>query len=273
MSASFRLHAMPVATLPVPAWAAMFATNDSTLVDLGFYVWILTDGSTVGLVDLGLPLDPADAAMLDDANRALDPGSYFHDPHLLPDLLADAGLSGADIDFVAITQTVTYHTGGIDAALLPRAQFYISLAGITEFLVEPPRHPATPFFFTQASWTALRQLAIENRLHAVDDPTQIVPGVVFETTGGHHPGSAGLRIRTEAGTTGLLETAFLQANLDSQHPIGICEDVSRCRSVIRRYLRECDDVIAIHDPSNVIRFPLDGFQAPAASRAEAQDVR
>lgn len=269
----FELRAVPVGTLPVPAWAAVFAANDTKLVDLGFYVWVVTDGHTVGLVDLGLPPDPAEAAALDEANRALDRDGGFRDVRLVPDVLTELGLSGDDIDFIAITQTVTYHTGGLDAGLFPRAHVYISLAGVGELLTGPSGHPPAPFFFTPMSWSALRQLAVEGRLHCVDAPTEIVPGVVFETTGGHHPGSAGLRIRTQAGMTGLLETAFLQENLERRQPIGICEDVSRCRTVIHRYLQECDEVVAIHEPSNASRFPAVGRRTLSSTRSNEPSPR
>lgn len=264
MSPKFRLHALAAGTLPVPGWATLFGSNTTDLRDLGFYVWIVTDGTTVGLVDTGLPLDAADAIDLDDANRALDPGSQFRDVRLLPDLLAGAGLSGADIDFVAITQTVTYHTGGLDAELLPRAHVYIAFAGVRELLLDPPGHPAPQFYFTARGWSSLRLLTLEGRLHLVRKDAEIVPGITFQATGGHHPGSAALRIQTDAGTIGLLETAFLNANLEQRQAIGIAEDVATCRSVIRRYLRECDDVIAIHEPSNAARFP------PGSLRASSQ---
>lgn len=269
MKGEFCLYALPAGTLPVPAWAATFGANSTALQDLGFYVWIVTDGITVGLVDTGLPLDPAEAAAVSDENRIFDQDSYFHHIRLLPELLADAGLSGADIDFVAVTQTVTYHTGGIDAELLPRAHFYLPYAGVREMLVDAPGHPATEFYFTERSWTALRQLSIEGRLHLVEEPMEIVPGVHIETTGGHHPGSAALKIHTAAGRIGLLETAFLQTNLDREQPIGIAEDIATCRAAIRRYRRECDEVIAIHEPSNASRFPLSGFYAGSTVRTDA----
>jgi hypothetical protein len=89
----------------------------------------------------------------------------------------------------------------------------------------------------------------------VDEPTVIAPGIQFETTGGHHPGSAALQIATQEGVTGLLEAAFLERNVADGLPIGIAEDAALCRRVINRYRRECDQVIALHDPANAERFP------------------
>lgn len=140
-------------------------------------------------------------------------------------------------------------------SLLPNATFFASYAGVRELLLCPPGHPAPEYYFTDRSWTSLRRLAIESRLRLVDEPTQIVPGVSFETTGGHHPGSAAVRVQTSQGVIGLLETSFLQADLESGTPIGIAEDIATCRNAIRRYRAECDQVVAIHDPSNVARFP------------------
>ena len=256
MSGVFSLHALLAGVQKAPRWAILFGdTSPAVLQDLAFHVWLVTDGDTIGLVDAGLPLDEAGRHELNETARPSGDEALFRDVRLLPDLLDDLGLSGSDIDFVAITQTVTYHTGGIDAELLPHAQFYISKAGVLEMLDNPPGHPPTQCYFPARGWAAIRQLAIEGRLHLVDDPTEIVPGVIFETTGGHHPGSAGLRIRTERGTTGLLETAFVQENLDTATPVGISENIAESRSAIRRYLAECDEVIAIHDTANVERFP------------------
>jgi len=265
MTGPFRLHALSAGTLAVPRSFAFFGDDQPGHVELGFYVWIVSDGTSIGLVDTGLPLDTADRATL----LAQEP---FEQVRLLPDLLAAAGLAGDDIDFVAITQTITYHTGGIDAELLPRAQFYLSLAGVRELMTEPPGHPPASQYFTDRGWTALRQLAIEGRLHCVDEPTEVVPGIVFETTGGHHPGSAALRIGTASGSVGLLETAFVADNLARLQPIGICEDVATCRAVMRRYLHDCDQVVAIHDPANAGEFPLEGFAPPTRQRPRAQEV-
>ncbi|RNL62534.1 hypothetical protein EFK50_12250 [Nocardioides marmoriginsengisoli] len=248
----WRLRALPVGVLPTPRWATTFGAHDTSLQDLGFYVWIVTDGATVGLIDLGLPLDAADAQAISDSNRVF--GDGFRDVVLLPELLRSAGLDGADVDFALVTQTVTYHSGGLDAELLPNATFYLARGGVDELLGGPPGHPAPEFYFTERSWRSLRTLAIQGRLRLVDEPVVVVPGVTFEATGGHHPGSAGVRVRTAEGVVGLLETAFLQADLDNGVPIGIAEDVAGCRRAIQRYRAECDHAVALHDLANATRF-------------------
>ena len=254
-TAAYTLHAIPVGALPVPGWEAFFGVNDSAFYDLMFYIWVVTDGETIGLIDTGLPLDPEARAALDTANRTLDERATFSDVRTITQALSDLNISGSDIDFVAITQTITYHTGGLDAAVLPRAHIYLSRAGLTEMLNDPPGHPPVEHYFTAASWASIRQFANDGRLHCVDEPTCVVPGIEFETTGGHHAGSAGLRIATHDGVTGLLETAFFDRNVAEGRPIGIAENAALCRSVIQRYKIECSKVVALHDPTNARRYP------------------
>ena len=69
-----------------------------------------------------------------------------------------------------------------------------------------------------------------------------------------------MRVSTPDGVVGLLETAFLDRNVAEVRPIGIAENVARCRDVIREYRHECDHVVALHDPANARRFPVSALQ-------------
>ena len=249
-----RLRAERAGILPAPGWALVLGDNDASLHDLHFYVWVVSDGERVGLIDAGLPLDPRDTEALGATNAAFGDDVGFREVRPLPDILNGLGIDPADVSFVAITQTVTYHTGGLDAELLPNATFYLARAGVMELLVDPPGHPAPEFYFTASSWASLRTLAIEGRLRLVDEVEQIVPGVSFEVTGGHHPGSAAVLVDTEAGRVAVLETAFVQRNLDTSSPIGIAEDAAAARRAMGRMRAIADVVVAIHDPSNGSRF-------------------
>jgi glyoxylase-like metal-dependent hydrolase (beta-lactamase superfamily II) len=248
------LSCVQVATLPVPGWEAFFGVNDCNLHDLAFYVWLVSDGRHNGIIDLGLPPSSDDRDELDVGCQRVDERSRFRDVKSLAEALAELHIQGTDIDYVMITQTITYHTGGLGPELLPRAHVYLAREGLVEMLTDPPGHPPPALYFTEPSWCFLRTLAAEGRLHAVNEPVEVAPGVVFEPTGGHHPGSAGVRLSTTEGTIGLLETAFLQRNVNEVLPIGIAEDVSLCRRVIRRFRGTCDEVLALHDPGHASRF-------------------
>ncbi len=250
----YELEACRVATLPVPGWECFFGRHDLDFYPLSFYVWIVRGNGRTGLIDTGLPLDEAERRRLGEACQSVDPRSTFRDVVSLDRLLEKQRLAPESIDFVLVTQTITYHTGGLVAELLPRAHVYMARAGMMDLLLEDAGHPPRDMYFTEASWLFLRKLLVENRLHLVDT-TEVAPGLVFETTGGHHPGSAGVRVRTGQGIVGILESAFLQSNMDQGCPIGIAENVSMCREAIRRYRRECNLALAGHDPSLAERFP------------------
>lgn len=244
----FNIESFRVGTLQAPRWEVLLGENDTSLVPLEFSIWLVRSDDHLGIIDAGLPLDPADRAALDEANQGVHPEAVFQDPRTLTDALDAFGVRPDELDFALITQTVTYATGGLSAALLPRAEVFLARAGVLEFLDGAPGHPAPEFYFTELSWAALRTFGVEGRLHLVDTREDVVPGVVFEATGGHHPGSAGVKIQTAVGTVGVLETAFTQENLLQRRPIGIAEDAATCRTVISRYLAECDLVIPIHEP-------------------------
>ena len=225
-----------------------------TFHDLSFYVWIVRGDGRLGLIDTGLPLDEASRNRLIEACKTVAPECQMSDVKTLDALLQEERIDPSDIDFVAITQPISYHTGGLVPSLLPRAQVYVSRAGVLEMLLDCPGHPPRSEYFTEDGWVFLRQLLIENRLHLVDEPTEMAPGLVFETTGGHHPGSAAVTVQTNDGLVGILETAFLQRNIDDELPIGIAENVSACREAIRRYKKTCDLVLPDHEPSLAARY-------------------
>lgn len=244
----FDIEVFRVGTLPAPRWEVLFADNSTDLVPLDFSVWLLRSDDSIGIVDTGLPLGPDDLAGLDRANRSVHPDAAFRDPKTLVDAYEAFGVVPDDIDFALITQTVTYATGGLSAEMLPRAQVYVARPGVLEFLDGAPGHPAPEFYFTADAWSSLRTFGVEGRLHLVDDRADVVPGVTFDVTGGHHPGSAGVVIETVHGTVAILETAFTMENIRQGRPIGIAEDIATCRRVIERYRDDYDVVIPIHEP-------------------------
>lgn len=252
---TYELQACQIATMPIPGWEIFFARNDVQFYRLSYYVWIVRGDGLTGLVDTGLPLDKAERQRLAEIVRTVDPQCVFSDIVALDQLYQRANLKPESIDFILLTQEITYHSGGLLPELFPRAHVYISRAGLMELLLATPGHPPRDLYFTQAGWAFLRKLLIEDRLHIVDEPTIVAPDLIYETTGGHHPGSAAVRVKTAIGTVGILETAFLQGNIDNVHPVGVAENVAVCREAIRRYKRQCDVVFADHDPTILQKFP------------------
>lgn len=247
MSTHWTIKPIPIATLPVPGWECLFGKNDCSMRDLVFWVWVLRQGDRVGLIDAGCP-EGADLEALNAANATMDPRSVFTIHRTLADVLVEENISPDAVEFVLITQLITYCTGGLNAQNLPHAKVWCAWDGMKEFLTETPGHPPREFYLTKESWTYVRELLVEKRLNFAETATEVAEGILFEPTSGHHPGSAGVRIQTERGVVGILETAFVQENIELETPIGIAENASKCREVIREYKKSCALVLAGHEP-------------------------
>lgn len=241
------IEPVAIATLPVPAWECVFGRNDCSMRDLTFWTWILRCGDKIGLIDTGLPIGPA-LAQLNKANQKIDPKSVFSVQRELKDLFAEKSIRAVNIDFVLITQLITYCTGGLIRENFPSAHVYCAWEGMQEFLTCNPGHPPREFYLTPESWAYTRDLLVEERITFAKSPVEVAPGLIFEPTGGHHPGSAGVRVQTAKGIVGILETAFIEENVSSGLPIGIAENASLCREVIATYKSTCDLVLAGHEP-------------------------
>ncbi len=248
MSPPWTLKPVAVATLPVSGWECLMGRNDCGMRDLTFWVWILRKGDQIGLIDAGCPSGP-DLESLNAANATLDARSVFHVHCTLEELLAAERIDPASIQFVLISQLITYCTGGLNDRNFPRATVWCAWDGMEEFLTRTPGHPPRDFYLTAESWSFFRRLLVENHLSFAKGPIEVDEGILYEPTGGHHPGSAGIRVQTARGIVGILETAFIQENIEREIPIGIAENAARCRDIIRSYKKQCDLVLAGHEPS------------------------
>jgi glyoxylase-like metal-dependent hydrolase (beta-lactamase superfamily II) len=255
MEMKYTICAFPIAELPVPGWECFFGTHDCTFHALIFYVWIVVGNGKTIVIDSGPPFEEADMQSLVRACQTIDQRSILRRLRKLDDIYREAGIRADDVDYLLITQPITYHTGGLHADSFPNAKVCISRAGFFEFLLDNPGHPPRSEYFTETTWNYLRTLLINNKLVLPDSPVEIEPGLLYEPTGGHHPGSAAVRVKTARGSVGILETAFLKKNIESCIPIGVAENTAICRQTIRRYVEECDLVLAAHDNTLLDRFP------------------
>lgn len=249
MSEHWTIKPVAIATLPVPGWECVFGRNDCEMRDLVFWVWILKNGEQTGLIDTGCPTG-VDLQALNEANAKLDTRSVFTVHRTLEEVFTAENITS--VDFVLISQLITYCTGGLNARNFPNTKVWCAWDGMKEFLTQTPGHPPRQFYLTAESWSYFRELLVTGRLFFAQEQTQITDGITFEPTGGHHPGSAGVRVQTAQGVVGILETAFVQENISLEIPIGIAENAAKCRSTIRTYKNECDLVLAGHEPSAVL---------------------
>lgn len=252
---NYSLRAYAIAEQYVPGWACFFGSNDKAFHRLVFYVWIVQGGGKTVVIDAGPPPDEKDFQILSSACATLDPQCEFRRLCTLESIFCDARVDPHSIDALLVTQPITYCTGGITPDYFPRTRVYMARAGLLEFLLDNPGHPPRNCYFTEETWRHLYHLLVSGRLILPDRRLETVEGVFFDVTGGHHPGSAAVTVKTSRGLVAILETAFLSQNVEQERPIGLAEDVAECRRAIRHYKNTCDLVLAAHDSGIVDLYP------------------
>lgn len=244
-----------VASLSVPRHFALMGELDGAgSVELDFVVWSIRTDDGVCLVDTGLPRGE-DFAHLDDMNSGGEDRWRFRDVRSVGEALDDLGVAPAEVDAVLLTQLVTYCSGGLEEGLFPHARIVLARAGLEEYLAGGVGHPPTSLYVTPGGWRAIGEAAAQGRLDVVDRRHRVVPGVEFVVTGGHHPASASVRVSTDDGRgIALMETAFLQENVETSRPIGIAESAADARRAVVEARSEGFEIVAMHDPRHRERF-------------------
>lgn len=208
--------------------------------------------STGPAEDLG-PMNRQWATLLGErAAMRRDPGQW------MPHQLASVGLQPADITHVLLTPLQLYTTSNI--ALFGQAQICLTDRGWTHFH-RSHRHPhddraaSLPpdilHHLTYEAWDRVRLLA---------DEDEIVPGIRTWWTGAHHRASMAVEVDSTAGTVTLTDAYFLRRNLDTDHPIGICENIYEALAAQERVRRVADIPLTLYDPDQLDAYP-DGVVA------------
>jgi hypothetical protein len=181
------------------------------------------------------------------------------DGHWIGDLLATVGLGPVDITHVVLTPLQLYTTSNV--AEFTNATIALSERGWTHFH-RTKRHPhderwsslppAVLHHMTHDAWDRVRLLA---------DEDEIVPGVRTWWAGAHHRASVAVEIDSTVGIVTVTDAYFVRRNLDTDHPIGICENIYEALAVYERVRRVADVPLTIYDAEQLTRFP-GGIVAP-----------
>ena len=105
---------------------------------------------------------------------------------------------------------------------------------------------------THDAWDRVRLLA---------DEDEIVPGIRTWWAGAHHRASVAVEIDSTVGIVTVTDAYFVRRNLDTDHPIGICENIYEALAVHERVRRVADVPLTLYDAEQLVRFP-DGIVAP-----------
>lgn len=176
----------------------------------------------------------------------------------LPDQLAALGLEPADITHVLLTPLQLYTTSNVP--LFSRAQICLTERGWTHFH-RTKRHPHDDrwsclppevlHYLTHTAWDRVRLLA---------DEDEIVPGLRTWWTGSHHRASMAVEVDTPAGVVTVTDAYFTRRNLETDHPIGICENIYEAMAAHERVRRVADVPLTLYDADQLTRYP-DGVVA------------
>lgn len=180
---SWELSILEAGVIPdVPLTVYLPDAPADALIDPPCFCYLLTDGSSVVLIDSG-----PDHVRSDAAGLRIEGDS----PALLEAGLRAAGITARDVDLIVHTHLHYDHMQ--NDLLFPDAPVAVQRTELAW-----ARSPDSgPFYATVGELTD----ALGDRLWPLDGETEILPGLTALPNGGHTPGHQSVLVRTAAGDT------------------------------------------------------------------------
>jgi glyoxylase-like metal-dependent hydrolase (beta-lactamase superfamily II) len=217
-----------------------------TTVTMDFFFWLIRNEQRTVLVDCGFH---------DERSRAL---GYRHDRHPLA-LLATMGVRAEDVDHVVLSHMHFDHIGNVD--LFPNATFSIARAEF-EFWTGPFSDRAhLKFASDPVEIAAVADLNAAGRLHLVEGPEELFPGITVTPVRGHTAGHLITEVTTRTGHVVVAsDVIHFYEEMDLDRPFWLFCDLE---GMYRGYqlLRDLEarpntSVVAGHDPAVMTRFAV-----------------
>jgi hypothetical protein len=256
--AAFRVRTLAVGHSEIPGPELYWMRHWNEWFPLTFQVVLLRCDDTVVLVNTG---PPADLTELNAGWESfLGPRAAMRRlaGEFVLDQLNRVGVLPDDVTHVVLTPLQLYTTGNVLA--FPNAQICISERGWQHFhrtTAHPhdERRTSIPdellVGLVTTAWPRVRLLA---------DEDVVTAGVRTWWSGGHHRASIVVEADSAAGVVAISDTFFHLANVTSNHPIGISENIYESMACHERVARTANVIVPLYDPANFIRFP-DGLVA------------
>jgi glyoxylase-like metal-dependent hydrolase (beta-lactamase superfamily II) len=218
----------------VPGPEVLFQRAFAEMIELTIYAFILRGSEHVYLVDTGLPrnyevLNQSIRSRKGHSSGFIDVGAR------LQERLA---ASHVKLDGIILTSFGPYAVGGLHE--VQNAPVFLSHRGIED--LERPEEPALRHPVPPESRPRLLAGSPVRSRH------EIMPGLVMEEVGIHHPACANLEITTRDGVVGISDPVFHRRNLLEGCALGAAEEAGRWHRMVRMLARNCHAVIPIHDP-------------------------
>ncbi len=131
--------------------------------------------------------------------------------------------------------------------LFPNAEFCVTERGWTHYH-RTKAHPHDDRW-TSISQEVLHYLVDEawDRVRLLGDEDEIAPGLRTWWSGAHHRASMVVEVDTPAGVVTVTDSYFTRRNLDTDHPIGICENIYEAMAAQERVRRVADIPLTVYD--------------------------
>jgi glyoxylase-like metal-dependent hydrolase (beta-lactamase superfamily II) len=222
---------------------------------LVFYVVLIRGQGRTVLLNTGPPTD------LSDINRVWQ--GYSGEPRAalvvapeerLPVALERHNVAPREVDTVVLSPLSAYATGGLHH--FTQAQIQLSRHGWTHFMTQTDGDQTAE----RTTRIPLEQLArlVTNwwpRVRLLEDEDEIAPGITATRTGVHDRGSLAVSIATSRGTVVYSDSAYLNANIEQRHPIGLAYDLDQAHAAYDRIATSADILLAGFDPGHLTQFP------------------
>lgn len=185
----FQIHPLNCGTIAGHRRAGFLyrSRDDGTTMDAPCVAWLLRDGRTSVLVDVG----PGSRAHAGRFYTERDEGR----DDLLADELARHQVDPTDVRTVILTHLHNDHVGG--ARLLPNARFHVQLDELKEAVWPVPFQ--RPIYETNQKGRMPAWAHVMDRLEVHEGDAQIMPGIRVLHLPGHTAGSQGVLVDTPQG--------------------------------------------------------------------------
>jgi len=249
---SFRVTTLAVGHSEIPGPELYWMREWDRWFPLTFQVVLIRGGDVVALVNTGPASDLTE--MNEGWQSFLGPRAVMQraEGEFVLDQLARVGVTPGDVTHVLLTPLQLYTVSNVLA--FPNAQVCISDRGWRHFHsthAHPHDDRATSIpddiltALVTSAWPRVRLLA---------DEDEIVPGLRTWWSGGHHRASMVVEVDTSAGVVAISDTFFHLDNVQSDHPIGISENIYEAMTCHARVRSTADVVVPLYDPGNFDRF-------------------
>lgn len=257
---TFGVRILPLGLGDVPGPEVYWMSDWDQWYTLAFQAFLIEGPGVRALVgtgpaqDLG-PMNQAWAAFLGERSRF-----RREDGMWLPDQLSAMGIAPGDITHVLLTPLQLYTTSNV--LLFDRAEICLSERGWVHFHTagahphddrDSSLSPEVAAHLVGPGWPRVRLLA---------DTDEIAPGLRTWWTGSHHRASMAVEVDTTAGRVTITDAYFTRRNLETDHPIGICENIYEALDAHRRVRRTADIALTLYDAEQLERFPDRVVAAP-----------